>query len=174
LILRHELGFGKAGVLVGGREAADAHRLAHRILDAGRREIGRACAAFALVAIHGDREPAVALALDRFELPHAHGNGQAFLVACADLRLIGALPARKRDCVRSNGFQRFANRVLIHVVMTSCKKRILTAVQCPDETIGRRHHGVPLGLVHDDARDRYADGARRAVRNTRRLGASHT
>ena len=116
LLARHQLGVGETGVLVGRREAADAHRLADGVLDARRREIRRARTALALVAIHGDREPAIALPLDGFELAHAHGHGQSFLVAGADFGLIGALPARERDCLRSDGLQRFGNRVLIHAV----------------------------------------------------------
>ena len=37
-----------------------------------------------------------------------------FLVAGADLRLIGALSARELDCLRSDGLQRFGNSVLVH------------------------------------------------------------
>ena len=103
-LARHELGVGEARVLVGRREAADAQRLADRVLDARSREKSVVLALpFALVAIHGDREPAIALPLDGLELAHAHGDGQPLLVAGADLGLIGALPARELDRLRSNG-----------------------------------------------------------------------
>ena len=113
-VLGHELGVGETRVFVGRREAADAECFANGVLDARRREIRRARAAFALVAINGDREPAVALPLDGLELAHAHRDGQAFLVTDADLRLIGAVPARERDGLRGDVLQRFRNCVLIH------------------------------------------------------------
>ena len=118
-ILRHELGVGETRVFVGSREAADAQRLANRILHARRRKIGRARAAFALVAINGDRETTVALPLDRLELAHAHRHRQTFLVTDADLRLVGTVPARERDGLRGNVLQRFRNYLLIHCRMTS-------------------------------------------------------
>ena len=114
--LGHELGVGEPRVLVGRREAADADCFANGVFDAGRREIRRARAALALVAIDRDREPAIALPLDGLELAHAHRHGQAFLVADTDLRLICAMPARERDGLRGDGFQRFPNSVLIHAV----------------------------------------------------------
>ena len=95
------------------------NRLANRILHARRRKIGRARAAFALVAINGDRETAVALPLDRLELAHAHRHRQTFLVTDADLRLVGTVPARERDGLRGNVLQRFRNYLLIHCRMTS-------------------------------------------------------
>jgi hypothetical protein len=57
----------------------------------------------------------LALPLNRFELAHAHRDGQSFFVARADLGLICAMPARDRDCLRSDALQRFGNSELVHV-----------------------------------------------------------
>ena len=91
----HELGVGETRILVRRREAADAHGLAHRVLHARRREIRGARTALASIAIHRDRETAIALPLHGLELAHAHGHRQSFLVADADLGLVGAVFATR-------------------------------------------------------------------------------
>ncbi len=73
-----------------------------------------------------------------------------FVIADAGFRLIGAESPRKLDCPRgavSSDPQ--LSRTVVDIPY-GCEV-ILTAVQCRDETAGRRHHGIRLGLGDDVA-----------------------
>src|SRR4029077_18257872 len=94
------------------REAADAERLAHDLLDAARIEVGRARAAFLRVAIDGDPEPAVALALDGLELAHPNGYRQPFVVAHSGLGLVRAEALRELDRLLRDRRERVRNAFL--------------------------------------------------------------
>ena len=113
-IARHQFRIGQPGILVLGGEFRDAHGFAHGLLDGVRRVVHRAGAALAAAAIDGDGKSPVALPLHRFQLPHAHGDRKALVVADRGLGLVGSQPAGQLDGLTCRGFQRLANPVRIH------------------------------------------------------------
>src|SRR5690606_8048398 len=137
------------GALVRRREARDAARLRDDVLASAAREIARARGALAPAPVDGDGEASVTLPLDRFELAHPYGYGQPFVVGDRRLGLIGAETPCELHGLRRRALEAFPHLFRVH-------SGILPAVQCRDETARRNHHGISLGLVHDEARRRGA------------------
>ena len=75
---------------------------------------GAVNAALLAASILANKYPAIALSLDGLDLAHAHGHGQAFLIAHAGFCFVRAKSLRELDGLRSDRFERSLDALLVH------------------------------------------------------------
>ena len=104
---RHQRCIRESRVGVFGGEPGDAAGLGHGGLHRRGRKVGGARRALALAEINRDAHAAVALVLERFDLPQTHAHRQARVLAYRRFRLGCAARARLLECALYDGCEVF-------------------------------------------------------------------